>query len=76
MNNKINELAITAGIHRRIDSQFEMWCWEYNLEKFANSIIDECVQVCNAHGEKHDGLYAAWAQDLSLRIKQHFENSK
>jgi hypothetical protein len=63
MNNKINELAITAGIHRRIDSQFEMWCWE-------------CVQVCNAHGEKHDGLYAAWAQDLSLRIKQHFENSK
>ena len=43
-----------------------------NLEKFAELIVAECVQVCSDRGAHHDGLYSAWADDCSKRIEKHF----
>lgn len=52
--------------------------WERALEKYAELIIKECIQVCADRGTHHDGLYSAWAVDCSERIEKHFavEESK
>ena len=42
------------------------------MEKFAELILRECVQVCADRGKHHDGLYSAWAVDCSERIEKHF----
>ena len=67
MNERIKELAREAGL------------LAYNpegpptkLEKFAELIVGECVQVCADRGAHHDGLYSAWADDCSKRIGKHF----
>jgi hypothetical protein len=42
------------------------------MEKFAELIVKECMQVCADRGAHHDGLYSAWADDCSKRIGRHF----
>lgn len=46
--------------------------WEAALEKYAELIVKECMQVCADRGTHHDGLYSAWADDCSKRIGKHF----
>ena len=77
MNEKIKQLALDAGIGFTLwdDSGREMidnYTPEEYLEKFAELIVRECVQVCADRGAHHDGLYSAWADDCSKRIGKHF----
>ena len=72
MNNQIEDLMYRAGLTAQ-------GCWdkfdEYDkqaLNKFAELIVRECVQVCADRGKMHDGLYSAWADDCSKRIGKHF----
>ena len=44
----------------------------FTSSKFAELIINECIQVCADRGKYHDGLYSAWANDCSKRIGKHF----
>ena len=66
MNERIKLLAEQAGWdnhHSKFDTR---------IEKFAELIVRECVQVCADRGAHHDGLYSAWADDCSKRIGKHF----
>ena len=67
MNERIKELIKQVGT----DSSGK-WIGVENVEKFAELIVKECVQVCADRGAHHDGLYSAWADDCSKRIGKHF----
>ena len=70
MNEQIRELAEKACAVTRNTFGKPMNLDE--LEKFAELIVRECVQVCADRGKHHDGLYSAWADDCSKRIGKHF----
>ena len=80
MNERIKELVKQAGGHfsTHILTSYpaqhreSIQLWDKNIEKFAELIIRECVQVCADRGTHHDGLYSAWADDCSKRIGKHF----
>ena len=80
MNERIRELARQAGIKITtmvvdgIEYEYEdvEMDGSEDLEKFAELIVRECVQVCADRGKMHDGLYSAWADDCSKRIGKHF----
>jgi hypothetical protein len=65
-----------------IQKLFSKSCWDeqaevdiedfISVEKFAELIVRECIQVCADRGAHHDGLYSAWADDCSKRIGKHF----
>ena len=69
MNERIKQLWEQAAKTTQGDS------WEEQtkfIERFAELIVKECVQVCSDRGANHDGLYSAWADDCSKRIGKHF----
>ena len=68
MNERIKQLAEQAGYSK----DFLEIGLPNNMEKFAELIVRECVQVCADRGKHHDGLYSAWADDCSKRIGKHF----
>ena len=76
MNERIKELAEQAGLEFDNDLALEpepiYYTTQKDLEKFAELIVRECVQVCADRGKHHDGLYSAWADDCSKRIGKHF----
>ena len=76
MNERIKELAEQAGLEFDNDLALEpepiYYTTQKDLEKFAELIVGECVQVCADRGTHHDGLYSAWADDCSKRIGKHF----
>ena len=76
MNERIKELALQAGLEFDNDLALEpepiYYTTQKDLEKFAELIVRECVQVCADRGKHHDGLYSAWADDCSKRIGKHF----
>ncbi len=69
MNEKIKELALAAGKYadetqpRGSYTRDGMWLYAYN-EKFAELIIQECVNVL------HDN--ELWSRDVSHVLKEHF----
>ena len=67
MNERIKELAHDAGLPTYNPEGIPT-----KLEKFAESIVRECAEVCADRGKMHDGLYSAWADDCSKRIGKHF----
>ena len=80
MNERIKELVKQAGGHFSTHTltsypaqrRESIELWDKNIEKFAELIVRECVQVCADRGAHHDGLYSAWADDCSKRIGKHF----
>ena len=80
MNERIKELVKQAGGHFSTHTltsypaqrRESIELWDKNIEKFAELIVRECVQVCADRGAHHDGLYSAWADDCSKRIGNHF----
>ena len=69
MNERIKQLWEQAAKTTQGDS------WEEQtkfIERFAELIVKECVQVCSDRGANHDGVYSAWADDCSKRIGKHF----
>ena len=66
MNERIKELLEQAGV------KFVVMPKDTVYEKFAELIVQECIQVCADRGTHHDGLYSAWADDCSKRIGKHF----
>ena len=76
MNERIRELVEQAGLEFDNDLALEpepiYYTTQKDLEKFAELIVRECVQVCADRGAHHDGLYSAWADDCSKRIGKHF----
>ena len=71
MNMRIEELAEQAGFENGHQDRYGN-SLSQELEKFAEFIVRECVQVCADRGTHHDGLYSAWADDCSKRIGKHF----
>lgn len=60
MNERLQQLAREAG-------HFEFNKWDYfDIEKFAELIVGECVEVCNSCSQ--------WAgpDGISKEIKKHF----
>lgn len=45
MNNQILILAEQGGIKHRLDIPSEIWGYDKDIEKFAELIVNECVQV-------------------------------
>ena len=74
MNKRIQELLKQAGgiQHDEDGDELTAFLVGKDLEKFAELIVRECVQVCADRGAHHDGLYSAWADDCSKRIGKHF----
>ena len=76
MNERIKQLAEQAGAETWSRAPMRavtgLAFTDENLEKFAELIVRECVQVCADRGAHHDGLYSAWADDCSKRIGKHF----
>ena len=68
MNEKIKQLALDAGIGFTLwdDSGREMidnYTPEEYLEKFAELIVRECIDWCNAHA-RDDGTAQRIAEDI------------
>ena len=74
MNERIRQhLKQAGGIqHDEDGDELTAFLVGKDLEKFAELIVQECVQVCADRGKHHDGLYSAWADDCSKRIGKHF----
>ena len=74
MNERIRQLLKQAGgiQHDEDGDELTAFLVGKDLEKFAELIVQECVQVCANRGKHHDGLYSAWADDCSKRIGKHF----
>ena len=85
MNERIEELRkqvdVDMHLHNLEDFRAMSGCFGLEggnkivddyLDKFAELIVRECVQVCADRGKHHDGLYSAWADDCSKRIGKHF----
>lgn len=66
MNKRIKELSIKAGF-----PEWSNHAIEFELEKFAELIVEECVEV--AHPKLTDvGEWAAVMRLVQKRLKQHF----
>ena len=66
MNKQIERLIEQATT--RIDpSAHDGVCWDFDKEKFANLIVQECADIVDNHGRWI--LY----DKLALKIKQHFK---
>jgi hypothetical protein len=61
MNQRIKQLAHQADW----DDEFRE---DFDIEKFAELIIDECALVANEHVEEAEGVHLG----VGRRIKQHF----
>ena len=80
MNERLNELRLDAGISRLhddprlvvIDREGNVIDPLIGLEKFAELIVQECMEVCADRGKRHGELYSAWASDCSERIGKRF----
>ena len=73
MNERIKELALEAMTYVTHNPKAnKLNSGDMFDEKFAELIVQECVQVCADRGAHHDGLYSAWADDCSKRIGKHF----
>ena len=59
MNERIKELAIRATTY--IDpSANDGVCWNFDKEKFAELIVQECLNICEEMGDNgKDGHYCA-----------------
>jgi len=59
MNERIKELAIQATTY--IDpSANDGVCWNFDKEKFAKLIVQECLNICEEMGDNgKDGHYCA-----------------
>jgi hypothetical protein len=59
MNKKINELAERANIEKRPNISGNGWdytIFEFQLEKFANLIINECINVLHTEQDRLDTI--------------------
>ena len=65
MNERIKLLAEQAGIYKlNLSDETEYWI----MEKFAELIVQECMQVSLKHSHRDDDMGAIIARN----IKQHF----
>ena len=76
MNERIKLLAEQAKIEFTYDpTETPMRafaeCWEDELEKFAESIVEECFQVLSKETIRHDG-YGYNQHALYQKIREHF----
>jgi hypothetical protein len=71
MNERIKELMeqASAGACHDVETNTLIGT---EIERFAELIVRECMEVCADRGKHHDGLYSAWASDCSERIGKRF----
>lgn len=76
MNKRMHELALQSKIEFTLDpTETPMRafaeCWEDELEKFAELIVEECCQVLGKETIRHDG-YGYNQHALYQKIREHF----
>ena len=76
MNERMHELARQAKIEFTLDPTERpirafVECWEDELEKFAELIVEECCQVLSKETIRHDG-YGYNQHALYQKIREHF----
>jgi hypothetical protein len=75
MNERLRELAMLANIEFTYDptetpSRAFAECWEDELEKFAELIVSECLDIVNRKEYSYHEADPLW--ETSQLIKQHF----
>ena len=73
MNERIKELCEHAKVYAEIpDEDQVVWMDYYDMEKFAELIVAECVSICqDVDGE--DNIDArSGRQDCAVEIREHF----
>ena len=74
MNTRIRELAEQATTY--IDpSANDGVCWDFDKEKFAELIVQECMTICKKHPSRDlDNLWSAdaVAPDLVHQFEEYF----
>ena len=75
MNERIRELAVQAGLEFDDDLVLEpeaiYYTTQKDLEKFAELIIEECVEICLVHRVRNNDYNEGRTQCAS-DIKEHF----
>jgi hypothetical protein len=73
-NDKLNELAIKAGLISEEDGKFTRTYLNYEEKRFAELILQECFQACMNEGASYEEKAAgAYQSNLYVTaIKRHF----
>ena len=77
MNERIKLLAKQAGIEFVYDPtetpmRAFVECWEDEMQKFAELIVQECVDICQDTDGEEDAMALCGRQDCAVEIKEHF----
>jgi len=68
MNERIRELAVICGAWNQVYNNKEfMVDRTFNVEKFANLILQDCIQICEAGTSTQ-----TTSNGVAIMIKQHF----
>jgi hypothetical protein len=71
MNERIRELALQAGsTHKQNLGVYQFYTDE--LEKFAELIVQECVDICQDTDGEEDAMALCGRQDCAVEIREHF----
>jgi len=71
MNERIKELVRESNLDVYGLGK-ERYKWEYTVEKFAELIVRECVEVCHKMAEDSDSYVVHDGDTCAEQIKQHF----
>ena len=75
MNERIEELALDAGLLNYVDNETPRRCFIdghadlEEVEKFAELLIRKCAQICFSESKGHD---MAFGEHCGIVIKEHF----
>jgi hypothetical protein len=75
MNERIEELALDAGLLNYVDNETPRRCFIdghadlEEVEKFAELLIRKCAQICFSESKGHN---MAFGEHCGIVIKEHF----
>lgn len=75
MNERIEELALDAGLLNYVDNETPRRCFIdghadlEEVEKFAELLIRKCAQICFSESKGHN---MAFGEHCGIAIKEHF----
>ena len=70
MNERIQQLAEQAGFRSNPDIYDRNQ--SFDMEKFAELIVQECVAICRNIDGEEDSMARCGRQDCAVEIQEHF----